>query len=179
MNEIAIVDSERYEQMEKVAKLRMYGTNPTAVAKQLGLQRKVVIELYDDYKEILRRDGESQDRALDLLNLMIEQYDGLIEDTHKLLEKIRDQQFDDKYANQEAKALGLIGEFIAKRLDAVQKAGLLDNDALGDELADMEEKAALLIDILRNDLCDVCRRHVAEKLQKVTQKVEAVVVYDD
>lgn len=167
-----------FDTIEKVAKLKNKGVSDTAIGKQLGLQRKEVVNYYADYKTLLRNDSESHELAKDLLNVMIKQYDELIYDTHKLIEKIRGEQFDDKYANQEAKALGMIGDFIAKRLDLVQKAGLLEASDIGDEYAEMQEKTDLLIGILRSDLCTDCKMKVKDKLSIVTNKVESVVIYD-
>lgn len=170
---------DRFDMMERVAKFRMKGDSDTKVAKALGIPRKVVIELFDEYKLMLANDRDARDRAMDLLNLMVEQYDELISDSHKLLEKIQNETFDDKYANQEAKVLGLISDLIAKRLKAVQDAGLLEASDIGDEYAEIEEKANLLISILRNDLCEDCRNRVRDKLAVATNQVEAIIVEDD
>jgi hypothetical protein len=75
-------------------------------------------------------------------------------------------------------ALKLVADLEAKRLDALQKAGLLDAAEMGDHVADMEEKMGIMVSILRNDLCPECKRTVAQKLQQVTNQVEAVRVYE-
>ncbi len=173
------VDMAHFEIIEKVAAMKNMSKTDTAVAKQLGLTRVQVKQYYQDYKTALANDSGAHERAMDLLNVMIEQYDMLIDDSYSLLTKIRAENFDDKYANQEAKVLALIGEFIAKRLKAVQDAGLLENSELGDEYADMEEKANILMSILRNDLCADCRIKVKDKFAVATNQVEAVVVYED
>jgi len=49
---------------------------------------------------------------------------------------------------------------------------------MGDHVADMEEKMGIMVSILRNDLCPVCKKTVAQKLQQVTNQVEAVRVYE-
>jgi hypothetical protein len=59
-------------------------------------------------------------------------------------------------------------------VDLLQKAGVLEGTDLGAELAEMEEKQAILIDILRNDLCEKCQATVARRLKEVTGQVEAV-----
>lgn len=168
-----------FDDIEQVAKLKNKGITDTMVSKITGFQRKEVQALYGHYKEMLKGDTEARDRAMDLLNVMIEQYDQLIKEYWDLVEKIRNENFDDKYANQENKALAAIASLIKDRLSAVQQAGLLEAGEMGDEYAEIEEKANLLISILRSDLCDDCRKRVQRKLQVATNQVEAVVIYDD
>jgi uncharacterized protein with von Willebrand factor type A (vWA) domain len=179
LSNLVPVDSDRFEAMESVASLRLKGKTETAVARELGLQRKVVIELFNEYKDIIRQDAGSRDMARDHLDMMVKHYDRLIEKSYDVYRSLELMAFDEKIAAQMNTTLKNISEYEAKRVDALQKAGLLDANDLGDELAEMEEKQQVLIDILRNDLCPACRITVARKLQGVTQTVEAVVVYDD
>ena len=168
-----------FETMESVAELKNKGISDSQVAKQLKMQRKEVISIYETYKSLLVNDQEARDRAMDLLNVMVEQYDHLIAETHVVIDKLRNQMFDEKYAAQELKALTIIGDFIAKRLALVQQAGLLEASEIGDEYAEIEEKANILMGILRTDLCDDCRKKVKDKFAAATNQVEAIVVYDE
>lgn len=168
-----------FEEMEKVARLKNRGINDAQVAKRLNLQRKEVISIYNHYKDILRGDQEARDRAMELLTVMVDQYDTLIAETYDVIERLQGSNFDEKYAGQEIKALGLVGDFIAKRLQMVQQAGLLEASEIGDEYAEIEDKANILMGILRHDLCDACRKKVKDKFAVVTGKVEAVQVFED
>lgn len=172
-------DSDRFDAMERVAILRMKGHTDTLISKELNIPRRMVKELFNEYKEVLVKDSESRDRAKDALNVMVEHYDLLIKESHEILTDLKGENFSDKVSNSMVSVIKTIGDLEAKRLDAWQKAGLLDNSELGDELAEMEEKASMLINILRNDLCPVCRKTVADKLQQATNIVEATVIYDD
>lgn len=176
MSELVLLSDDKIDKWEKIQKYSNRGMTDTAIAKELGIKRKDVIELRREWTELLHDDAQARDIALELLHNMISHYDDLIAEHYKVLDKIRAMPFDDKYSNQELKALAQVGSLVAARLDAVQKAGLLENSELGDELADMEEKASILIDILRNDLCDVCRKHVASKLSRATGTIEVVSV---
>lgn len=176
MTELIKLDSANIELREKVVDLRSHGKTDRYISKELGIPYKQVDILYREWSELAKADGQARAWASDLLTLAIKQYDELLDGYHDLLEKIRNSNFDEKWANQENRALSGIADTIAKRLDFVQKAGLLENEDLGDELADMEEKAAIIIDILQNDLCADCRVHVQRKLQQATEFVEGVVV---
>lgn len=160
--------------MEKVAALTMEGLTPTAIAKQLGLKRVLVLELQEDYRVALANDLEARDIAKDHLHKMVKHYDYLISRFYALIRDIDSLSFSHQVAGQKTSALRSIADLEAKRLDALQKAGLLESSELGDELADMEEKKEILINILRNDLCRSCQSKVAEKLTKVTGQVEVM-----
>lgn len=183
MSTLVPIDSDRYGTMEKVADLKMQGYTDTAVARELGVQRKVVLELFADYREMISRDAESRDIARDHLNLMVKHYDSLIGRYYDLIEEmdaeIGGTSFSAQWAAQKNSALKEIAALEAKRLDALQKAGLLDAGELGDELADMEEKKQQLIEILRNELCPECKAHVARLLQEITKQPEIVQVYNE
>ena len=176
MTELVLADGDRFEQMERVASLRLTGKSDTAVAKELGLQRKVVIELFAEYRESLSRDGLARDLARDHLNQMVVHYDKLIEESYKLLSSLKSMAFDEKVSAQINATLKNISDYESRRVDALQKAGLLDASDLGDELAEMEEKQQILINILRNDLCVNCRPNVMNKLRRVTGQVEEIKV---
>ena len=176
MTELVLADGDRFEQMERVASLRLTGKSDTAVAKELGLQRKVVIELFAEYRESLARDGLARDLARDHLNQMVVHYDKLIEESYKLLSSLKSMAFDEKVSAQINATLKNISDYESRRVDALQKAGLLDASDLGDELAEMEEKQQILINILRNDLCVNCRPNVMNKLRRVTGQVEEIKV---
>lgn len=175
---IVSTESARFEAMERVADLTFKGGSATAISKETGIPRKEVIALQEDYRAALANDQEARDMARDYLNMMVKHYDSLISKFYDLVDEIDQLPWNAAAAAQKNAALKAIAELDAKRLDHLQKAGLLDSAELGDELADMEEKQSILIDILRNDLCPECQAHIAHKLSKVTGRVEVVADYD-
>lgn len=172
---IVAIESDRFHAMEDVAELSFKGHNPTQISKALNIPRKQVIELLEDYRIALSQDGEARDMARDYLNQMVKHYDALIKRFYELVEDIDVLDFNHQVAGQKNATLKSIAELEAKRLDALQKAGLLDSAELGDEMAKMEEDHQILISILREDLCPDCSQRVAHKLQKVTGEVEEII----
>jgi hypothetical protein len=179
MSELAVVDSEPFKEMEAVAKIMLKGHSEFKAARDLGLKVVEVKALWQNYKERLDNDMMAKDAARDHLNLMVKQYDDLIQKLHANLDDLSRLDYDEKISAQINATTKNIADFQAKRVDLLQKAGLLDAHDLGDELAEREEREALLINILRNDLCPECRMTVARRLQEVTNTVEATVVYND
>lgn len=171
---IVPVESHRFESMEQVAEYTLMGYSATAIAKETGLKRAQVLTLQEDYRTALANDSEARDMARDHLNMMVKHYDSLIKKFYDLVDEIDTLGFSHQVAAQKNAALKAIAELEAKRLDALQKAGLLESAELGDELAEMEEKQDILIDILRSDLCPECQAKIAYKLSKVTGQAETI-----
>jgi len=175
----SVIDSNAAQHILDVAELASKGWKPMHISKELGIPFAAVKKAIEQWEEILRNDMESRDAARDYLNRMVSNYDDLLKVAHENLDNLKSHVFDEKISAQINATLKNIADFEAKRVDALQKAGLLDAHDLGDELAEREEREAQLINILRNDLCNDCKYVVAVKLQALTNQVEAVQVFDD
>jgi len=182
MTELIPADAVYFERLSRVAEMTLNGHSVAEISREIGMTRKETIALQNEWKESMVVDHEARDRALDALNVMDEHYNQLIKKSYGALEQIEDDlQLNGttpQRIQQKLNALKLVADLEAKRLDALQKAGLLDAADMGDHVADMEEKMGIMVSILRNDLCPDCKRKVAQKLQKVTNQVEAVRVYE-
>lgn len=164
-NEIELLD--RYERVNAVAQLYIKGTtNPTAIAKQLGIKRAEAVGLIDEWKEIARNNEDVKGQASEALQAGIQHYSLIVE---KMWETVEQADFADDIKTKNA-VLKNIADIEAKKIDMLQKAGLYDDAALGDELAEMEEKQQILVDILKEVTsgCDNCKLEVARRLSKVT-----------
>lgn len=179
MSELSVYEGDAFKQVEKVANHMLKGHSEFKTARDLGMKVVEVKALWNQYKELLERDTFARDAARDYLNLMVVQYDELIVGLHANLKDLDTLEYDVQTSNQRVSTARAIADMQAKRVDAMQKAGLLDQGDLGDELAEREKQEAALVDILRNDLCENCTAVVAHKLQKITGKVEATQVFDD
>lgn len=163
---IVSTESNRFEMMEKVAEKTLQGFSATAISKELGIKRAEVLTLQEDYRTALSNDHEARDMARDYLNLMVTQYDSLIKKFYELLDEIDQLPWNAAAAAQKNAALKGIAELAAKRVDALQKAGLLDSAELGDEIAKFEEDKEMILSILK-DLCVVCQPKVANRISKL------------
>lgn len=179
MSNLSVVDSDPFKEMEEVAKSMLKGHTEYKTARDLGLKVVEVRALWVQYKDRLNNDTFARDAARDHLNMMVRSYDDLINKMHANLDDLDTMAFDTQNSAQKIATVKTIGELQAKRVDALQKAGLLDNAELGDELAEHERQRDILIDILKNDLCPECQAAVAQKLQKVTNQVEVIEVFED
>lgn len=169
--EIAMID--QFDRMDRMANLWLKGErNPTTIAKQLGMKRVEVLDLIEQFKEIARNDEEVKHRAKEALHEADQSLDMVIKRSWETVE----QADDAGDLKTKATLLKNISDIEGKRVDMLQKAGLYDDAALGDELAEMEEKQQILISILKEVTadCSNCKFEVARRLTKVTGKVETV-----
>ena len=78
-------------------------------------------------------------------------------------------------------AIKLIADMEAKRIDMLQKSGMLDNRELAEELVASEKKQDVLEGILKDVIsdCNHCKPEVMRRLATVADPNEAVVVEYD
>lgn len=172
----AIIDTDGFAFMEQVWDLHLKNKSEYAIARALGCKVVEARNAIEQWNEIIRDDMESRDAARDHLNAMVKRYEYLMSEAQQNLEDLRDLAYDEKVSAQINATLKNIADFDAKRVDALQKAGLLDAHNLGDELAEREQREAMLLNILRNDLCDDCKEVVRDKLTQLTGVVEGTVL---
>lgn len=175
--ELAIIDSEAFDRIKAVADLYVKGTtSPYTIAKKLSIKVIDARHAIEQWHEIINNDAESRDMARDYLNMMIHRYDTLIEQANENLDELKQLSFDEKVSAQINTTLKNIGDFDKVRVDLLQKAGMLDNHSLGDELAEREQREQMLLNILRNDLCDSCKMVVRDRISALTGTVEGTVI---
>jgi hypothetical protein len=175
MSNLVLIDEESNKRREEVAELMMQGRTPRSVAMQLHMKIVEVNAYWAEHKQLLADDMNARDAAREHLNRMVKHYDGLIRRYYDLLKDLQDEAFGHQIAAQINSALSQIAKLEKERVDALQKAGLLDANDLGDELAEREQREAIIIDILRSDLCPECQKAVRHKLSKLTGQVEGTV----
>jgi hypothetical protein len=170
--EIELLD--RIDKMNKVVERYLKGDNPTAIAKQTGMRRADVLGYIEEYKEIARNDEEVKGRAREALRSADEHINMIIARSWETVEQA------DKADDIRTKAgiLKNLADIEGKRVEMLQKAGMYDDAALGDELADMEQKQEMLIKILREVTadCEHCKYEVAKRLSRITDKAEPIII---
>lgn len=174
----AVIESDAFDRMEKVAALHIKGTKIDTIAKQLSITRVEAKRAIEQWQEVLNSDQESRDAARDHLNKMVVHFDELIKLSYDNLDNLNSMSFDEKISAQINATLKNISDYEGKRVDVLQRAGLMDAHDLGDELADREAREEALIQILQNDLCPECKSVVARKIQELTGQVQIVAEYE-
>lgn len=163
---VAHVETEYDKTMERIIELDLHGLNPTQIAKDTGLQRKVVVRQLEEIRMAWQNDAEARDQARDHLNKLVRHYDILIKKFYDLLDELETLQFNDRVAGQKNANLKAIADLERQRVDVLQKAGLLESAEIGDEIAQWEDEKQNMLSILR-DLCPVCRGNVGARISRL------------
>lgn len=163
-----------YEERDKVVDLYLKGQNEAAISRSLSIPRKDVKGYIEGFKAFAKDNLLLQERGMQVVQEFDHQQDFIIRELVKAVEEA-DMAGDYKTKGVLLKTLHDVQK---GRVDTMQKAGMLSDAAMGDELAAMEEKHEKLIDILKkvSATCNRCKMEVARELAKVTGKPEPVVV---
>lgn len=163
------IEQPRFEEMNEVVELYIKNVNPTAIARQLGIRRVDVMAHIDDWKSTAVGMDLMKDRVEELIAATDAHYSHLIGKLYEVVYEVDADLGDPKsraaFLSQKLSALKAIAELEAKRIDLMQKSGLLEAADLGNELAEMEEAKAMLLTILDEELCASCRNRVMIRIR--------------
>ena len=173
-NEIEVAG--QFDQMNKVVEELLKGSTSSQIAKTTGLTRVQVDNHIQTWKSLVQDNNAIKARAKEALAGADEHYNMLIKEAWRTLEQADLQDA----LPVKTQALKLIADIEAKRIDMLNKAGVLENNDMADEILESERKQEILIGILRDvtSSCDHCKWEVSKRLGQVTGQVEAVVVND-
>lgn len=161
--------------VNKVASEYLKGSDASEISKILNIPRTKVTELLTDWRVMAANNQAIHARAKEALAGADQHFSSLIKKAYEVIDSA------DTTANLTAKttSIKLIADIESKRLEMLQKAGLLDNQELADELLETERKQEILIGILKEvtSSCESCRPKVLTKLSQVNEG--GVVVIDN
>jgi ElaB/YqjD/DUF883 family membrane-anchored ribosome-binding protein len=164
----------QFDQMNKVVEELLKGNTSAAIAKNLNLTRVQIDNHIKTWKELIKDNNAVKARAKEALAGADEHYSMLIKEAWRTVEQADLQDS----LNVKTQALKLIADIEAKRIDMLNKAGVLENDDMADQILESERKQELLVNILKEVTanCDNCKWEVSKRLSEVTGKIEAVIV---
>lgn len=169
--------AERNDRINKVVEELLKGNSPTQIAATTGFKRAEVIEYIDEWKQVVRNDNTTRERAKEAVAAADQHYAMLINEAWKTAEAAEGQgQF-----NVKATALKLISDIETKRIGMLQQVGLLDNAELATQVAEAERKQDVLVKILKEvtSTCPKCKMEVAKRLSQITGIVEPVEIIEE
>jgi hypothetical protein len=170
MSELEIAG--QFDQMNKVVEELLKGNTAAQIARTLDLTRVQVENHIQTWKEFVHDNNAIRDRAKEALAGADEHYNMLIKEAWVTVGQADTQDA----LNVKAQTLKLIADIEAKRIDMLNKAGVLENDSMASEILESERKQEVLINILRDvtSNCEHCKWEVAKRLSEVTGQLEAV-----
>ena len=153
--------------VNSVATEYLKGLDASEISRQLDIPRPKVMTLLNDWRAMASNNQAIHARAKEALAGADQHYSSLIKKAYEVIDSA------DTTANLTAKttSIKLIADIESKRLEMLQKAGLLDNQELADELLETERKQEILISILKEvtSSCESCRPKVLTKLSQVNE----------
>ena len=166
----------KFDQMNKVVEELLKGSTTASIARTLDLTRVQVDSHIQTWKELVQDNSAIKARAREALAGADEHYNMLIKEAWRTVEQADMQDA----LNVKAQSLKLIADIEAKRIDMLNKAGVLENNDMADQILESERKQEVLISILRDvtSSCEHCKWEVSRRLSEVTGQVEAVVISD-
>lgn len=173
--EIELAD--HFDKMNKVVSELLKGNSPTQIASLTGFKRAEVVELIDEWKNVIHNDTSSRERAKEAISGADQHYAMLIKEAWKTVEDA-DQA---GQLNVKATALKLIADIEGKRIGMLQEVGLLDNAEIATQIAETEHKQEILIKILKEVTanCSKCKMDVAKRLSQITGVVEPIILQEE
>lgn len=162
------------EEVNTVASEYIKGNDASAISKTLDIPRNRVLSLLNEWRSMVANNEAVRVRAREALAGADQHYNHLIKQAYEVIDDANTT------ANLSAKttAIKLILDIEGKRIDMLQKAGLLENKELADQLLEQEQKQEVLVGILRevSGDCPRCRNEVARRLAQVSGQEEVITV---
>lgn len=159
--------------VNQVATEYLKGLDSAEISRQLDLPRPKVMSLLNDWRSMISNNQAIHMRAKEALAGADQHYSSLIKKAYEVIEAA------DSTANLTAKttSIKLIADIETKRLEMLQKAGLLDNKEIAEQIIEMERKHDILIKILK----DIATSHpeIREEIMKRLSEIQTEVVVID
>ena len=153
------------DQVNLVVEEYLKGNDPTVISKQLDIPRQRVVTLINEWKVMASANDAIRARAKEALAAADTHYSKLVSRTYEVIDEAS------MVNNLSAKtaAIKLVMDIESKRIDMLQKAGLLENKELAEEMMEIERRQEVLVGILR----DVASSH-PEVRDIIMQRLSAI-----
>lgn len=165
---------EHLDNVNKVVEKYLAGSDATQISKELSMPRQRVVGYIDEWRTMAADNAAIRARAKEALVGADTHYSKLISKAYEVIDEATTT------ANLGAKTAGikLVMDLESKRIDMLQKAGLLENKELAEEMIEIENKQEVLVGILK----DIATEHpeirdkIMRRLSSVAKEREVITV---
>lgn len=162
------------DEVNKVVEEYLKGSDPTRISKTLDMPRTRVVAHLNEWKAMASANDAIRARAKDALVGADAHYTKLIQQAYEVIDDATTT------ANLPAKtaAIKLVMDIESRRIDMLQKAGLLENKELAEEMVEIEKRQEVLVGILR----DIASTHpevrdlIMQRLSTIAREGEVITV---
>jgi hypothetical protein len=165
---------EHLDEVNKVVEEYLKGNDPTQISKELAMPRQKVVAHINEWKQMASDNAIIRARAKEALAGADTHYNKLITKAYEVIDDATTT------ANLSAKtsAIKLVLDIESKRIDMLQKAGLLENKELAEEMLEIERKQDILVGILRDVAAEYpqIRDEIMRRLSDVSKEKEVITI---
>lgn len=165
---------EHLDEVNKVVEEYLKGSDPTQISKELAMPRQKVVSHINEWKQMASDNAIIRARAKEALAGADTHYNKLIAKAYEVIDDATTT------ANLGAKtsAIKLVLDIESKRIDMLQKAGLLENKELAEEMLEIERKQDILVGILRDIAAEYpqIRDEIMRRLSDVSKEKEVITI---
>jgi uncharacterized protein YdcH (DUF465 family) len=174
---LEVLTVEHLDEMNKVVEKYLQGVEPTQISKELQLSRNKVVAHINQWKQLAADNSIIRARAKEALAGADAHFNKLINKAYEVIDDATTT------ANLGAKtgAIKLVLDIETKRIDMLQKAGLLENKELAEEMIEIERKQDILVGILRDIASEYpqIRDEIMRRLSAVSKEQEVITIVHD
>jgi hypothetical protein len=165
------------DEVNRVVEEYLKGNDPTKISKELTIPRTRVVQHINEWKTMASANDAIRARAKDALAGADAHYSKLISKSYEVI----DEASMTNNLGAKTAAIKLVMDIESKRIDMLQKAGLLENKELAEEMVEIERRQEVLVGILR----DIASSHpeirnlIMERLSAIAKEGEVITVVHD
>jgi NADH:ubiquinone oxidoreductase subunit E len=158
---------EHLDSVNKVVEKYLAGSDPTQISKELAMPRQTVVAYISEWRQMAADNAAIRARAKEALVGADTHYSKLISKAYEVIDEATTT------ANLSAKTQGikLVMDLEKTRIEMLQKAGLLENKELAEEMIAIEERQEALIQILKDIASEYpeIRDEIMRRLSRLSQ----------
>jgi hypothetical protein len=165
------------DQVNQVVSEYLKGNDPTVISKELEIPRVRVVALINEWKVMASANDAIRARAKEALVGADTHYTKLITKAYEVM----DESSLTNNLSAKTASIKLVMDIEKSRIEMLQKAGLLENKELAEEMVEIERKQEVLIGILR----DVASEHpeirdlIMQRLSSIAKEGEVITIVHD
>lgn len=165
---------EHLDAVNKVVEKYLAGNEPTQISKELAMPRQKVVAYIQEWRAMAADNAAIRLRAKEALVGADTHYTKLIQKAYEVIDDATTT------ANLGAKTAGikLVMDLESKRIDMLQKAGLLENKELAEEMMEIENRQEILVGILKDIAAEhpEVRDKILRRLSEASKDKEVITV---
>jgi hypothetical protein len=165
------------DEVNKVVSEYLKGQDPTKISKDLDMPRTRVVALINEWKVMASANDAIRARAKEALAAADTHYSKLISKSYEVI----DEASMTNNLSAKTQAIKLVMDIEKSRIEMLQKAGLLENKELAEEMVEIERRQEVLVDILR----EIASTHpevrdlIMQKLSQIAKEGEVITIVHD